>query len=313
MAPATVPNVCKMPGPPAPFVPTPLPNIGKSDDSPDGYSTSVTVEGEAVAIQGATFKSKGDIASQGTGGGIVSNNVEGPTKFVAPGSMDVKVEGKNVQLLGDAMVNNCGPGGSPPNAATTPGEQQGPNPMTPLEKQLVEIAKECEEKIENDPEHNKKSCRKKGTEKHKCCDEKLNDATKNDNPKKVYSDAAFDSKTGEPLLKRNPVRGGLPPQVPRTRGAIMNQAIGLAASKGLDFAGTIRSMLSGKKFPDVVVSSNPNAPPGPGNTSQIYDFKFPCPKEKDPKWGDNGKQGRKYDRLLESENPARMISPMGVF
>ncbi len=126
IAAATVPNVCKMPGPPAPFVPTPLPNIGKSGSSPDGYSTSVTIEGEAVAIQGASFGSMGDVASKGTGGGIVSNNVEGPTKFVAPGSMDVKVEGKNVQLLGDQMLNNCGPGGSPPNAATMEGEVQGP-------------------------------------------------------------------------------------------------------------------------------------------------------------------------------------------
>ncbi len=121
---ATVPNVCKMPGPPAPFVPTPLPNIGKSGDSPSGYSTSVTVEGNAVAIQGASFNSTGDVASQGTGGGIVSNNVQGPTKFVAPGSMDVKIEGKNVQLLGDQMSNNNGPGGSPPNAATMVGVLQ---------------------------------------------------------------------------------------------------------------------------------------------------------------------------------------------
>ncbi len=41
MSPATLPNVCKMPGPPAPFVPTPLPNIGKSGDSPSGYSKTV--------------------------------------------------------------------------------------------------------------------------------------------------------------------------------------------------------------------------------------------------------------------------------
>ena len=47
VATATVPNVCKMPGPPAPFVPTPLPNIGKSGDSPKGYTKKVTVEGHA--------------------------------------------------------------------------------------------------------------------------------------------------------------------------------------------------------------------------------------------------------------------------
>jgi hypothetical protein len=96
---ATVPNVCKMPGPPAPFVPTPLPNIGKSDNSPQGYSTTVTIEGNAVAIKGATFNSMGDVASQGTGGGLISANVQGPTSFIGPGSLDTTIEGKAVQLF----------------------------------------------------------------------------------------------------------------------------------------------------------------------------------------------------------------------
>jgi uncharacterized Zn-binding protein involved in type VI secretion len=126
VAAATIPNVCKMPGPPAPFVPTPLPNIGQSSKSPDGYSTSVKIEGQPVAIQGASFGSSGDIASKGTGGGIVSSNAEGPTKFIGPGSFDVKIEGKNVQLLGDQMLNNCGPAGSPANAATMMGLIQAP-------------------------------------------------------------------------------------------------------------------------------------------------------------------------------------------
>lgn len=125
-APATIPNVCKMPGPPAPFIPTPLPNIGKSGMSPKDYSKDVTFDGNAVAIKGSTFESMGDIASKGTGGGLISANTHGITKFIGPGSMDVKVEGKNVQLLSDPMLNNCGPGGSPPNAATLLGLIQGP-------------------------------------------------------------------------------------------------------------------------------------------------------------------------------------------
>src|SRR5262245_10733935 len=95
VATATIPNVCKMPGPPAPFVPTPLPNIGKSGSSPKGYSKDVTIEGNTVAIKGASFKSMGDVASKGLGGGMVSMNTEGATCFVAPGSMDVKIEGSN--------------------------------------------------------------------------------------------------------------------------------------------------------------------------------------------------------------------------
>ncbi len=129
LAAATVPNVCKMPGPPAPFVPTPLPNIGKSGDNPQGYSTTVKIEGNAVAIKGATFKSVGDIASQGTGGGIISANTQGPTEFAAPGSLDVKIEGKNVHLLTDAVMNNCG---SPANAATTPGVVQAALVVKPV-------------------------------------------------------------------------------------------------------------------------------------------------------------------------------------
>ncbi len=127
IAAATVPNVCKMPGPPAPFVPTPLPNIGRSSLSPKGYSKKVKIQGKPVAIKGATFASQGDIASKGTGGGIVSSNTHGPTKFVGPGALDVKIEGKNVQLLSDPMLNNCGPSGNPPNSATLQGVIQGPD------------------------------------------------------------------------------------------------------------------------------------------------------------------------------------------
>ncbi len=103
---AVMPNVCKMPGPPAPFVPTPLPNIGKSENSPSGYTEKVLVQGKKVAIQGATFKSMGDIPSQGTGGGLISATVQDLTEFVGPGSVTVKMEGKAVQLLGDVMSNN---------------------------------------------------------------------------------------------------------------------------------------------------------------------------------------------------------------
>ena len=119
VAKATLPNVCKMPGPPAPFVPAPLPNIGKSELSPKDYSKTVKIEGQTVAIRGATFESIGDMASKGTGGGLISANTHGPTKFITPGSMTVKIEGKNVHLLGEPMLNNCGPSGSPPNTGAT--------------------------------------------------------------------------------------------------------------------------------------------------------------------------------------------------
>src|SRR6516165_4357366 len=84
-APATTPNVCKMPG--TPFVPTPLPNIGRSADRLHDGTTTVLFEGKKVAIKGSYFMSQpsGDVASQGTGGGIVSSNTQGKTEWMAPG------------------------------------------------------------------------------------------------------------------------------------------------------------------------------------------------------------------------------------
>jgi hypothetical protein len=148
IAAATLPNVCKMPGPPAPFVPTPLPNIGNSGKGVKDYSTSVTFDGEPVAIRGASFTSSGDIASQGTGGGIVSNNVEGPTTFIGPGALDVRVEGKNVQLLTDPMLNNNGPSGSPANSATMGGLLQAAKAKNPANEDVCGAGKH-KERIEH--------------------------------------------------------------------------------------------------------------------------------------------------------------------
>jgi hypothetical protein len=119
---ATMPNVCKMPGPPAPFVPTPLPNLGKSGDSLSDCTSTVLFDGCKVAIKGSYYMSKisGDMASKGTGGGIVSSVEEGKSGFAAPGSMNVKAEGKNIQLLSDAMFSN----GNAYNSANQPGNVQ---------------------------------------------------------------------------------------------------------------------------------------------------------------------------------------------
>lgn len=180
IAAATTPNVCKMPGPPAPFVPTPLPNVGRSGNSPKGYSNSVKFEGNAVAIRGASFGSQGDIASKGTGGGIVSMNTHGPTKFVAPGSLDVKVEGKNVQFLSDQMSNNNGPSGSPPNSATLAGVLQAPNVVVQnasgddTEQKIRCAIKECDKKDAKGKKYKKgMDCKSLGTAKHSCVAEKL--------------------------------------------------------------------------------------------------------------------------------------------
>jgi hypothetical protein len=117
MAMCTAPNICKMPGPPAPFVPTHFPNLGRSQDKLTDATSTVKMHKKKVAIRGAYYYSTGspDIASKATGGGLISAQTNGKTEFVAPGATDVKAEGKNIQLLGDAMTNN---GGSPTNSVT---------------------------------------------------------------------------------------------------------------------------------------------------------------------------------------------------
>lgn len=168
VAKATLPNVCKMPGPPAPFVPAPLPNIAKSGSSPEGYSKTVKIEGDTVAIRGAMFESMGDMASKGTGGGLISANCHGPAKFITPGSLTVKIEGKSVHLLGEPMLNNCGSSGSPPNTgATMMGLKQGDRVISDAEKALQDIVCDCHR---NTPPSGM-GCKFDGVLKHECCEE----------------------------------------------------------------------------------------------------------------------------------------------
>jgi len=108
MAPSELPNVCKMPGPPAPFVPTPLPNLGRSADRLDSATSTVKIEGKKVAIRGSYYMSQpspDEAATKSFGMNVGSHCIQGKTVAQA-WSFDVKFEGKNVQLLGDAMTNN---------------------------------------------------------------------------------------------------------------------------------------------------------------------------------------------------------------
>ncbi|MGW8392269.1 PAAR-like domain-containing protein [Pseudoduganella sp. HUAS MS19] len=169
IAKATLPNVCKMPGPPAPFVPSPLPNIAKSGTSPKDYSTTVKFDGATIAIRGAMFESMGDMASKGTGGGLISANTHGPARFITPGSMTVKVEGKSVHLLGEPMLNNCGPSGSPPNTgATMMGVHQYDRNASAEERALQDIMCDCHQ---NTPKTG--NCKIDGIRAHDCCEDAI--------------------------------------------------------------------------------------------------------------------------------------------
>ncbi len=280
----TLPNICKMPGPPAPFVPTPLPNIGKSNLSPKGYTKTVKIESNKVAIRGATFNSIGDIASKGTGGGLISANTHGPTKFITPGSFTVKMEGKAVHLLGEPMLNNCGPSGSPPNTgATMMGfTTSKSNKEDPL-KILTDIAKECSEEgnkkaaAEIKQKKKRTTCQKLGQDKHKCCDDKIKEHQNRNPPEgkpplegeKAYKRPKFkNGKAVQPVDKnpQNTSRGDAIQSAiadattsnPGLKGKAMRKAIGKAIGK----------KLSGLVFPDAAIIGPPK---------RMVDFKFACP------------------------------------
>lgn len=97
------PDVCKTPAPPAPPIPIPYPNIGKSSDTMGG-PVKVKTDGSMPAVKGAKYMmSTGD--EPGSIGGIMSNMIKGPCEFMMY-SFDVKFEGKNVCRMGDPLFHN---------------------------------------------------------------------------------------------------------------------------------------------------------------------------------------------------------------
>ena len=158
---------------------------------------TVKIEGNTVAIRGATFESIGDMASKGTGGGLISANSHGPAKFVSPGSMTVKIEGKSVHLLADPMLNNCGPGGSPPNTgATMMGVHQYDRNASPAERALQDIMCKCHRETPENPA----GCRETGVDKHACCEAAI---SKHTPPPEIGGERGYDS-------KHNPIPGPRP-------------------------------------------------------------------------------------------------------
>jgi len=91
----TVPDVCKVPQPTGPPVPTPFPNIAQvMQTMPPTASKIVKVLNQSVVLkQSQISMSSGDEA--GILGGVKSNMIKGPVKFITA-SLLIKIEGQNV-------------------------------------------------------------------------------------------------------------------------------------------------------------------------------------------------------------------------
>ena len=289
---ATTPNVCKMPGPPAPFVPSPLPNIGKSGSSPKGYSRTVKIEGDAVAIRGATFESIGDMASKATGGGLISANTHGPTKFITPGSLTVKIEGKSVHLLGEPMLNNCGASGSPPNTgATLMGLKQ--SDIDKWDERLQKYVNECDKEMNKkwDDEH------PNGPKHDDCWSTKTGQTYHDGKPMHVQSALGVE--------KENCVYGkmGLSPDGGTRTDPSSGNSVSVQQrfkADGTHVGGRNAFGGTGSIVPDVIYRS------ADGAIAAVRDLKFPCPSEAN-------KQGEWRTGQKESYTQALGIEPGLIF
>jgi hypothetical protein len=105
---AAFPDAClSPPSPPAGPLPVPYPNTAYASDASNG-STTVMISGQEVMLKDqSTFKkSTGDeAATKSLGMGVVTHAIQGEASFIS-WSMDVKIEGQNVDRHLDQMMHN---------------------------------------------------------------------------------------------------------------------------------------------------------------------------------------------------------------
>ena len=118
MAPGT--DVCKVPAPPAPPIPTPLPNIANCNQASSGTcSQKVTIAQKPLLTKKSEIPmSSGDEA--GSAGGVVSGKIKGECTFVKF-SAKVKIEGQFV------IFQTCNTGQNGKNANAQGGMQMDPS------------------------------------------------------------------------------------------------------------------------------------------------------------------------------------------
>jgi hypothetical protein len=105
---AAFPDVClSPPSPPAGPLPVPYPNTSSASDTTNGSST-VMISGEEVMLKDSSaFKtSTGDeAATKSLGMGVITHTIQGEASFIS-WSMDVKIEGQNVDRHLDITIHN---------------------------------------------------------------------------------------------------------------------------------------------------------------------------------------------------------------
>jgi hypothetical protein len=116
-----MPDVCQVPAPPLPPIPTPFPNMAMYSQAlpPTCAMTVMIMNKFAVVLNAQIPMSSGDDA--GVAGGLMSGMIIGPATFKL-GSFKVMAEGKGMCSVG-AMTSQNGMGsGNAVGAALTPSQ-----------------------------------------------------------------------------------------------------------------------------------------------------------------------------------------------
>ncbi len=116
---AAFPDVCKVPAPPAPFVPTPFPNMSQCSGASETSSKVKIVGKPSIHKSSEIGRSSGDEA--GTLKGMISQVNMDKTQY-RMGSVKVKVEGKALVTVTKMCGQNGTSSNSPPGAQVAPSQ-----------------------------------------------------------------------------------------------------------------------------------------------------------------------------------------------
>ena len=118
---AAFPDVCKVPAPPAPPVPTPFPNLAMCNTASSGTCTSkVKVENQPIITISTEFpRSQGDEA--GVAGGV-SSGTNMDKVVIKKGVSKVKIEGDDAVNLLKTTAHNGSSANAPAGAIVAPGQ-----------------------------------------------------------------------------------------------------------------------------------------------------------------------------------------------
>ena len=142
---AGFPDVClSPPSPPAGPVPIPYPNTAAASDTTNGSKT-VQISGQEVMLKDSSSfkKSTGnEAATKSFGMGVVTHQIQGEASFMS-WSMDVKIEGANVDRHLDMMMHN--EQSSPGQVLAWPFQSKASlaKPDNPCHTEAKEVNKNC--------------------------------------------------------------------------------------------------------------------------------------------------------------------------